>query len=702
MSKSTKHRACPALGREISSTECGECRGSRIACPAHCNFSPLAPANYDQLLELERLVDNATLEWLFKSRGSEVFGAKLAQHGRPETSEELNAFLIWQFLYEADATDKTWAQRWEQAGFPGLKNDARVLARAKLNLRVMLLEVHRVIDAEQVEVVDLLDAHPKPFIIRDRSFASSATRFVSGLAWVYALPHYHRIFGSMAGLPDFPHCDPQEAILELARHMGGPEEEAPLRVWLAKHMVKVTDAMTAVGHERRRLMFEGIDAKYGKAVYQLQAPFAKCSAVLDEEPDVTPDQLHEDEQREGFADARLWADLADTGEQTAPAMGTAMLGRILMGQSHWRLEAVGVERLQRMRLLFEQRLNQLVRFTGERVDDLAAVSKLKGPGPSPNLSLVPPRLLESPGKIVLTSSVLLNSRTPKSPAETEADCFAAMAREFVDASVPALEGRTPREAARDPRLRPTLIRLMKSRIQSSDQRSLKTGQSYDENWILRELGLDEILFEPPPARPRLLAEVDEEDDEYYEDDDWSLAEPMDPDLPPAPALPDRPFTAAELVALTRSPLMRHELAMSAVEELEADGCTLLADVEEVTEALLEHDEFPLLLPFLVQIWRVFVPIGTRGHNVTRATLEDAIRRKIDQLIDAVEAEDWKSMERHLQAASQPTLALGTFDFVMNLPKKLPKESRPSPDRLLILGAVLLAVIDEVDRIHRHY
>jgi hypothetical protein len=137
--------------------------------------------------------------------------------------------------------------------------------RAKMKMRVVLLEVRRVPDHEQVEVVDLLEAQPAPFIVRDRGFASSAARFATGLTWTYGLPHYHRMFGSAILLPEISTLEPQEVILEIARHLGGPTEEGPLRRWLAEHFGRVGDALLAVSLERRRMMFANIDAKFGKA-----------------------------------------------------------------------------------------------------------------------------------------------------------------------------------------------------------------------------------------------------------------------------------------------------------------------------------------------------------------------------------------------------------------------------------------------------
>ena len=53
MSKASKHRLCPALGREISRSDCGENRHSGYACPGACPSNPFALENYTALLSSE-------------------------------------------------------------------------------------------------------------------------------------------------------------------------------------------------------------------------------------------------------------------------------------------------------------------------------------------------------------------------------------------------------------------------------------------------------------------------------------------------------------------------------------------------------------------------------------------------------------------------------------------------------------------------
>ena len=708
MSKSTKRRMCPAVGHEISSAECGEGRGSRFACPAACGFSPLASANYSQLLELEAELDKLSLARLDEDSADRPALAREIQRAtRSNSPHDLHATIVWRFLFQTDASGRTCAQRWEQAGFPGLRNDTRVLMRAKMKLRVVLLEVRRVLDGEQVEVVDLLEARPAPFIVRDRGFASSAARFATGLTWAYPLPHYHRMFGSAILLPEVSSFEPQEIVLEIARHLGGPMEELPLRRWLAEQFGQMSEALLALSLERRRLMFANIDAKFGKAVYELKAPFSICSEALDQEPDAEPDDLNEGERREGFADARVWFANEDDGKlASAPAPGgLAVLGRVLLGQTHWRLEAMGAERLAVLRRRFERQMGDRIRFTGERLDDFGKTLAEKDP--KADLSLVPPRLLENPNKILLSTSRVPKPITPKSPGEMELDAFAAMEHEFLDNAVPALDDRTPREAARDPKLRPKLIRLMKSRVRQCDERNVETGLNHDANWMLRELGLDEILFEPPPAgrQPRslgLAGPAAEFDDEYEEEDgaDETVALPMDPALPLAPPLPILPLTAGEVEERLRAAVELYDLAADATGEMASEGCTLIDDVAEVTVGLVDDDSFPLLVPLLLQIWRAFVPAGTRAFNVPRTILRQAILHEMTALANALKQQTPAAVDRYLSGGAQPALAQMILGQLMGLAEAMPRKSRPSPEKQASMGAVLRGVIEELDRAHR--
>jgi hypothetical protein len=510
MSKSSKLRPCPALGRDISPADCGEQRQSRLACPESCAHNPFAPANYSQLLEIEDRLDHKTVERLAAvTPDHEALRWDIANAER-QGIHGMHAFFAWNLFFATGADETTFAKRWEQSGLRELKNDERVLLRAKMQMRIALLEIHSVSDAGRVEGVDLLSPAPVTMIFLDRSLAGMAVRFSTILSWIFPMPHYWRLSGTAVTIPDVPDFSAPEIVREIVGHLGGSLTEPEMRRWLAEHFLEFDAAQLAVAHLRRRQMFAGLDARFGKSVYELRATFAQCRKRLDGLPDVEPDDLSETEQKEGFVEARAWFDQPPKMKQLTPPGGQVMLGRILLGPSHWRLETFGAEKLSRLRRQFEEHLGDRVRFSSERVDDFGV--QMSAREPTVDESLAPPRLLDNPDTFLMTSSRLPALLPGVSPEDAENQWMRAAERAFLDEHIPALSNRTPREAARDPSLRPKLIQLMKQRVRSHDERNLKTGRTDDINWPLHELNLQEIIFDPPPWRPPATPLAGDDDD----------------------------------------------------------------------------------------------------------------------------------------------------------------------------------------------
>lgn len=498
MAKTSKQRQCPAVGREILPAECGENRVSHYACPADCAHNPFAPANYVAFLEVERRAEEKAVAWLKKNTPDlPALERGIEQAIRSRSYTRLTALLSWQMYFQRDREGRTVAERWIAQGFPGLNNDERVVLRARTRMRTTLIEVRRVLDECRLEVVDLFTAEKTPFIIQDKATASVAVRFVPFLCSVYPLAHYSRPCGGMVQIQEMEPWDPVEIITEQVRHLDGPTESPQIGLWLAEHFMRFEQALTATALARRRKIMTSMDARFGKVVYELRTPFGPARAVLDATAGVLPEPPNSGEKNEGFVEARVWLD--DEEGAVKPAPGTfTVLGRVLLGQSHWRLEATGAARLARIRARFEERMGERVRFAAERVEDVGAQFAAKEP--PFDESLVATRLLEQAAQLVMSTSIVKVASTAKSTAQLDADYAAADERRFPDSPIPGLDGRTPREAARDPALRPKLARMLKARVRSHDEKNLRTGRADDINWLLRELGMDEILFEPPPRR----------------------------------------------------------------------------------------------------------------------------------------------------------------------------------------------------------
>ncbi len=485
---------------------------------------------------MEAQVDEKGARWMFDE--SRRLGDPVniqEQADRIRDGVELDTFMIWNLFLKPDASGLTCIQRWENSGFAGLKNDEHVLLRAKTQIRVALLEVHRILDHKTVEGVDLLDSNRKPFRILDRSLAAAAPRFGLYLSWFYPLPHFWRITGVAIEMPNFGQFEPEEAVEELIRHLGGPESDPARRLWLAEHFSRIQRAILSTEMAQRAKMFAQMDAQFGRAVYELKVPFDECAQLLDALPDVEHDAPTDDEQKEGFLEGRVW--FSEKSVSHAEEVGGhGVLGRVLMGQKHWRIQAMGKGPLEELRRRFEDRLGARVQFTGERRDNLAAPLATKDR--NIDRSLVPPRLLTGGQTIVLETS-----RVPApAPGVNKADFLRGLAeanaRAFLDNAVPALDGMTPRKAANDPTQRPRLIRLMKVRIRDLDQRNLKDGRQDNLDWMLQELGLGELMFDAPPRRPRLNPDADDDFDEDEDEDDFEMR-------PQAPRLEGEPFGVRE-------------------------------------------------------------------------------------------------------------------------------------------------------------
>jgi hypothetical protein len=243
MSKANKRRMCPAVGREITSAECGENRNSRYQCPATCQFNLFAPENYSQLLEAEARLDDLSMQFLAKEP---VHGDRIAQLVRKlDTIDpaQVNPFYCYELFIRRDDQGLTCMGRWENAGFPDLKNDLRCFAKSKMSTTVRLLEVQRVIDAEQVEYRDLLDPARGDIIVRDRTSAARACRYDVLLGFTYDLPFYSRITSGGVIIPFWGPVAGDDVVREIVRHLGGPTDPPRLPHWLAEHFYHFSRAL---------------------------------------------------------------------------------------------------------------------------------------------------------------------------------------------------------------------------------------------------------------------------------------------------------------------------------------------------------------------------------------------------------------------------------------------------------------------------
>lgn len=588
-------------------------------------------------------------------------------------------------FFRRDEHGLTCAQRWAEAKFPGLNNDERVFIQAKMQVRVVLFEVHHVLDNQRVEGIDLLAPEAPPMLIVDRSLAARTPRFATLLTWAYPLPHFWRMSGTAISLSDVDNFETVEVITETVRHLGGPTEVPALRLWLAEHFVRMDEALMATAKERHRLMLASVDVQFGLALYALQAPFAECRAALDAEPEIDRDEPTDKERAEGFAEARDWFD--DKSPATA---GRKLLGRILLGQAFWRVEATGVARLAALRKRFEKRLGKRMRFDRERRDDVGSRLAMEMPKSDP--ALVPPQLLQKPMQVEFSTSRVPVTTPLGSKEDIEAHFMREYLRDYADQPVPALDGKTPRQAAGDPALRKKLLHLLKPLVRRIDEANLRTGRTDDINGLLRELGLAEIGFPPPPRRAPPSEAPDHTGD--YPDDSAPGGVAAQRAYKP---LPPGPLSVEEVSKRMHNALAGFDTAAAAIDELTASGATLLEDVGELTKGLLSEGEYSFLISFLLHGWFALVPTGAQAPELDYEAMVVALARELERVPSWMAGGPHEAMNHMTSGCRQPALLqflmAEMFEGSANAPKKL----RPNPEAMIPMIAILKIMINEVDR-----
>jgi hypothetical protein len=685
MGKKTRLRECPAAGHAIEAAECTVGRHTKYACPPSCRFNVFGLESYETFKTIERSVDEKFFGWLLDHVPSRAeFEAGLERLASGPISAAYFRYLSWHGVYRKDAQGRSVLDRWAEAEFQGLSADERIIMRGRQQMRPAMLEAHWIMDDRRVEAVDLLDPERKPILVVDQGFAAQAVRFGVYFVTVVPLPHYARLFGTCLMIPHFHPVEMEEVIFGLVSHLGGGHESGAVRQWLTEHADLFDEGLTTVSLARRQRMFELLDAQAGKAVYELAASYEACCQKLTTVAEIDNDPLRLEEAKEGFRDGRVWFAGPQDEETKLTGAGT-VLGRLLLGQTHWRLEAMGADRLARLRQRFETLMGGAVKFAGERRDDVAAQMRLKQPKFDP--ALVPPALLRDVPQL-RTSFSRVQVKEGQTPEEVVSACLCQKESGILDEPVLALDNHTPRAAANMPELRDKLIRWLKFWIFQTDTRNLETGQNVDTNWMLRELGVDEILFDPPPRRRPLRATEQPEDEVEEAARCLALAQP--------PALPDRPWDPEEAAQLLAEAMAAFPSADDLAAYVQDLDYPLLDHLACVFEGRLDEPAMAMLFRGVSWVLLCFAPEGTRPVPVEAELLLDRIMGHLETLADLRKAQPPGGYKAWLQSSRQPALLQLVLSLLLELDFRQPEGQRVPTSQGPVVLAAIAAVVDAMD------
>lgn len=686
-----KRRDCPAVGSVISPSECGENRASRYGCPESCPHNPWSSASYARALEIEGALNRKAGERLiWETRDLSSWHSALSESGRqgPIVGETL---YIQKLYRERDAEGLTFFQRWERARFEGLVNDERVLLRRMANLRLSLFELHRVTDRELCEGVDLLDANPRAFWIQDRRLSASALRFDVMLGWAFEMPHYVRIHGAVTRVPVVSNLDPLEIMRAVIAHLGGPTETGEWREWLSNNVARVSESFDAVNAGVRWKMFESLDGTFFKTTYRLHGPIEEALRRLRRLSCVTVGQPGDQDLDGGFTHAFEWFGEAAPIEKEQiplpPTEGRPRLGRVLLATDLVRIEASNKPRYHALRAQFETQMGRLVEFVQEVADDLAARVRS---GTKPDLTLVPPLLLERAPRLITQVSMIDPSFAAMPRAEAKAELFRRQYERLIEDPLPSLNGLTPRQAANDPAVRPRLIRLVKFHLHKVDEDNLRSGRSDDLNWMVRELKLTEIDFEPPPWRPvpeEWLEGIDGGEDEGALDDD----------RPPRPPLPAGSLSEEEVGRWIAKSMAEFGDEIKLQEAFENAAPALCKCLNTVLPKGSSDVEFAFLLSVAARAWFMFNPMGHAPCKFDLERFGAALRREVKALASHAQENRLEDYADYPSSGRQPILTEALTETILQAVDGPVQDLRIRPESAIFMALVIKTLVDELDR-----
>ena len=677
MGKIDKKRHCPALEKVIDSADCGANRNSSYACPVDCSYNPFNPDNYEQLLEIEDTVDNS----LFKHGVSHPYFKRLLNKAYRENEEDLFKLTgsFMHILYnETDDSGLTIRNHWEKDGHKGLKNDHKALLDYKNSIRLTVIEIQQVLDSETVVAVDSLDENQQPLKLLDRSLASKACRFQSLFGFVYKTPGFNRIHGTANTIPDIPGFTAAETVREVVEHLGGRLSQS----WLMANTGKIADVLYATSVERHRQFLLNSEIQAVDVEYSLSNSPAKAADLL-LEAGLYEGDLDLKSARDGVTHIFEALQFDRASESDQEAGNAKVLGTIRLYSDRVGLFATNGEAMAHTRRIFETALGPAVKFSKETIQDVSR--QVAGHEPQPDSSLLPPRLLEEPGKVNFSAAYTEKPAEGASGADSVDAYLISHYKNLLDRGIPDLENLTPRQAAGDPGMRPKLILWAKRMINNNDRLNLEKGTSLDLNWILVDLGLEEINFSAPPERPRPEGrepDAMEEHEDYEDELEHSEVE--------------------RYLRMFDDWLTTLDVPEDAYREMIFSGCNLMEMFTDEVGYLLCEKSTTICKSLFPLIWYAYAdefdPVKLKSGSISNFLSE--FHCNVEEIM---EDESLGLEDAFFEVCDDPELFVALGDFTMSHPNLAKLKASLSKDEAAKLTIALIVAVnalwDETMRIH---
>jgi hypothetical protein len=286
---------------------------------------------------------------------------------------------------------------------------------------------------------------------------------------------------------------------------------------------------------------------------------------------------------------------------------------------------------------------------------------------------------------------LLEGKAGDSPAFEE-DFSRNPYATFVDESLPALNGQTPRAAAASVQTRQLLVKVMKRHIRDCDRQRREQGLDLDLNPVLKELGLHELISNSRPLNRISSAKWHRDGANGASDLDNVLSFAFGPE-----SEGDIPILSAqEIDARLKTMRRKWPTHDDALENVRRTFPGLLEETHEILHRLIQPGDWLFLELLLVRACHILTPKVGPAPDWDSEALIDGVQeelRSLSELMDSLSLEE--ATESWLQDATQPVVMEDLTGILYGFIERAAEHERPSAASALVILAFMGALITEL-------
>lgn len=491
-------RLCPGLDKMICSSCCGSKRGTGIACSADCKYYPFNINGYDLWLRIDEALADKMVHYIVKNDEKDNFKSIIDRlvSDIGDGEEQIRAMLAGSAAYyvlfiKRDSNGKTLAEKWKTEGWPGLNNDERKMMECRINSsHVTIIEVQRILDHQAMECIDLFDEKQGKFILLDRSTASRAARFTRLFSWLTHYPRFSRPANNSIEIPDFIFHEFREILTDKFNKEKTPGTSGQsIKEYLSENFGSFCKLASEIARKKQTAILNKMDLHQCKAFYDVhENKFDEIKAVLDKYPDFDAREKHDDEielpgvyyyswLRRGES-KKLEKKMLPSFRHEDESEGVGTLANVSLYPNQLIIETFTRQKYTFAKKMVDKYFAGMVTLKNEKVVDIAK------------------QVAGRTGEEERENNVMPLTKPAELPLEIKqkviGDFYKKHYKKMLDDRIPALDGMTPRQAARDPKSRPKLIELMKGHLKNIELQNRQDSLGLDITWVLDELNLPEL------------------------------------------------------------------------------------------------------------------------------------------------------------------------------------------------------------------